>query len=164
VYGFLTFPTVRNLIPPDSTHIYVMTDPPHRVGILPDHGTIPKFAHHCRPVMVALFEYLCQAFPAAVVVVKSGGDPLVDYYRIARAKVAICSSSTFCLWPAIASTGRAYFPVTRLLAGWTPEKNGTDPLPYLGSSFVWLHHPLMVTEFTAESTLEAVLQALHRPS
>ena len=41
--------------------------------------------------------------------------------------------STFCLWPAMASTGRAYFPVTRLLVGWTPEKNASRPLPDLGA-------------------------------
>ena len=159
IYGFLPFPAVRDLIPPDAKHIYVMTDPPHRVHILAD-GRAPRFSLHCRPIMVAMFEYLQRAFPHAVVLVKSGGDPLVDYYRIARARVAICSSSTFCLWPAIAATGTAYFPATRLLAGWTPERNATHPLPFLGDRVVWLHRPPMVTEFKEDTPLADVLRTL----
>ena len=40
----------------------------------------------------------------------------------------------------MASTGRAYFPVTRLLVGWTPEKNATRALPDLGRAD---HHTLV---------------------
>ena len=163
IYGFLPFFAVRDLIPADAKHIYVMTDPPHRVHILAD-GRAPRFSLHCRPIMVALFEYLQRAFPHAVVLVKSGGDPLVDYYRIARARVAVCSSSTFCLWPAMAATGTAYFPATRLLAGWTPERNATHPLPHLGGNVVWLHRPPMVTEFKEDTPLADVLRVLARPA
>ena len=31
-----------------------------------------------------------------------------------------------------------------------------------GPSLTWLHHPMMVTEFTADSSLETVLRVLHR--
>jgi hypothetical protein len=158
VYGFLPFPAVAQLIPADAKHIYVLTDPPARVEMSPGKHT---FSVNCRPIMTAMFDYLKNAFPAAVVVVKSGGDPFLDYVRLARARVAVCAASTFCLWPAIASRGAAYFPVTGLIAGWSSEKNEKNDSPYLGPNFRWLHSPRIVTQFTESTPLREVIGVLN---
>jgi hypothetical protein len=156
VYGFLPFTAFEKLIPADAKHIYVMTEPPARVDIMFGPGK-HKFSTNCRPMMKDLFEYLKLKFPLAVVVVKSGGDPFVDVARLARARVTICAASTFCLWPAIASTGKAYFPLTSLVAGWSPSKDAT---PFLGSNFNWLRDPRIITEFKENTPLEKVLGVL----
>eukprot|EP01041_Mallomonas_annulata_P009678 gene9678-20123_t len=154
IYGFLPFPTIASLIPEDSKYIYVLTDHPSRAHLL---GGEKPFAHKCPGILSSLFIYLQKRFTNATVIVKRGGDPFLDYARLARARVTICSASTFCIWPALASRGDAYFPVTPLVASWTPQTNHT---PYLGPHFHWLHYPRIVTEFKVNTPLETIIEVL----
>ena len=149
VYGFLPFKAIKDLVPSDSKYIYVLTDPPARASVM---GGLDRFASNCLPILLALHSYLHTSFPGATVIVKRGGDPFVDYYRLSRARVTICSVSTFCLWPAIASTNVAHFPVSPLVAG-----NST---PFLGHQFKWITKPLIITDFQADTPLDAVLARL----
>jgi len=43
-----------------------------------------------------------------------------DFALLMRAKILVCSLSTFGFWAAVATSGRAYFPVSRLIAGGQP--------------------------------------------
>ena len=155
IYGFLPFHAILPLIPKDASSIYVLSDPIGRPHIM---KTFSTFSMKCDDILRSLFNFLVSAYPKAIVIVKRGGDPLLDYVRLAYANITICSTSTFCLWPAIASSGQAYFPVTGLIGGWTPEKNFT---PFLGSHFHWIYHPPVITEFTITSSLEHVLGVLN---
>ena len=58
-----------------------------------------------------------------------------DMYRLAYAKLTICSVSTFCLWPAISSTNAAFVPRTPLFVGGNINVN-------LG--FEWIQDPGIV--------------------
>ena len=80
-------------------------------------GTLDNssFGSKCPKILSKLFEFLVRMFPKATVLLKFGGDPLLDMARLALANVTICSASTFCLWPAIANNHKAYFPVTDLI-------------------------------------------------
>lgn len=117
-----------------------------------------RFSHNCRPILQALQEKVVQSFPSATVLVKFGGDPFLDYVRLARARVTVCSASTFCLWPAMANAGLAYFPLTGLVAGWTPETT----MPNLGDNFRWIEEPRIVTEFQDNTPLSEALRVLNR--
>ena len=64
----------------------------------------------------------------------------MDLARLAYAKVSICSVSTFCLWPAIASQHRAYFPLHSVIAG----KKALD----LGPRFVWIQNASVIMHFS----------------
>jgi hypothetical protein len=54
-----------------------------------------------------------------------------DLARLTYAKKAICSVSTFCLWPAVGSNTSAYFPITKLIAKEDVSFN-------YGPSFHWI--------------------------
>ncbi len=162
IYGFLSFQTMIDLIPKQGmSTIYVLTDPAARAAILGSGFKQQKFTAHCRPILRAFFEALTASFPTSIVVVKSGGDPFLDYARIAGAKVAICSASTFCLWPAIASLGKAYFPVTGLVAGWNKQTKVED-MPDLGENFAWLDQPRIITSFQDNTSLDSALLVLSK--
>ena len=149
-YGFLPFQILETLIPMDSKYIYVLTDPIVRATVLAHN----RFSKHCNPIMEELHKFLQAAFPFATVIVKKGGDPFLDYYRISKANVSICSVSTFCLWPALASTNTVYFPVTPLIAD--------NKKPDFGPNFVWLNNSGLITEFQEDTILEKVLEILNK--
>jgi hypothetical protein len=132
-YGFLPFTAFKPLIDIEPETIYILTDPAARTNILSSGN---KFQANCRPILQALFDHFRSIFPRAAVAVKSGGDPFLDYARLMKAKITICSgtfsfriresreicgnvvlASTFCLWPAIAAKGKAYFPVSTVVVG-----------------------------------------------
>ena len=71
-------------------------------------------------------------FPYAVVAILRGNNVFDDLARLTYANITICSVSTFCLWPAIASNHTAIFPKTRLIA---KEDTSFD----YGTSFHWIN-------------------------
>ena len=95
----------------------------------------PHFAVKCDAILGSLGGYLTEHFPNATVVVKRGGDLYTDMARLALAKVTFCSVSTFCLWPAIASSGTVYFPRSKLIASGKPVVLG---------SILWVDDPKIV--------------------
>ena len=129
-YGFLPFRAIKDKIPLSSGTIYVLAEMRNRKTV-----ERPHLASKCDAILHSLWKYLCHHFPKATVVVKRGDDIYVDMARLTFAKTTVCSVSTFCLWPAIASNGTAYFPRTNLVL------RGTTSVP-LG--FQWMSSPSVV--------------------
>ena len=127
-YGFVPFAAVAQRIPASAKTIYVLAEARGRKTAAP---AKQHMAGKCDVVLRALHQYLAARFPAAVVLLRRGGDdPYTDLVRLAYAPVTVCSVSTFCLWPALASNNTAYFPITPLILGGTgmPLRQG----------FVWM--------------------------
>jgi hypothetical protein len=147
-YGFLKFKVLIDSVPADSKFIYVRSDSPYRAKVMGSHS----FSAKCAPIIHELFATLKNKFPKATVIATMGGDPFLDYYRIYKAKVIICSVSTFCLWPAIASLGRVYYPSSVVVAA------ATNPI--LGSNFTWLPASSVIIDFQKNTPLSTILQRL----
>jgi hypothetical protein len=180
VYGFLPFTAIIDIIQYEMKninngikHIYILTDPPHRVYILDNNK---QFAlKQCPLILASLFSILQDTFPNINIVLKKGKDPFLDYARLSKAKVTICSVSTFCLWPAIANHRSAYFPVTSLVGGWKSDSisststsftpinmtttNMTLP-PNLGDHFHWIYTPRIITEFKECTPIKTIIGIL----
>ena len=107
-YGLLAWPAFLKHIPSDVETIYIMTENPRR-------RVNGEVIQKCNDIINSLCEYLHRHFLSASVVVLRGADPLEDATRLAMSSVTICSASTFCFWPAIASKTRSYFPMTKLI-------------------------------------------------
>lgn len=108
-YGFTMFRTFRKSISSSSRYIYVMGENPGRKAK-------PQHVSRCNAIFESLLDYLMHHFPQAVVVILRGHDMFEDLARLTYANTTVCSVSTFCLWPAVASNTTAYFPLTRLIA------------------------------------------------
>lgn len=68
----------------------------------------------------------------------------LDYARLSRSAITICSASTFCLWPALSNgAGQVYFPLTPLIGG--ADTNVTAP--NLGSNIHWITEVGMIKQF-----------------
>lgn len=147
-YGFLKFKALIDVVPADSKFIYVRSDSPFRAKVMGSH----TFSAKCAPIIHELFVTLKNKFPKATVIATMGGDPFLDYYRIYKAKVIVCSVSTFCLWPAIASLGRVYYPSSVVVAA------GTNP--DLGSNFTWLPGSSVIIDFQKNTPLSTIFQRL----
>jgi hypothetical protein len=136
LYGILPFTAFDNRIPKDSKYIYVLSDHPTRAPHSP-------YTSRCKLILEKLLEYLKEKFPNSVIVVKRGGDLFLDMIRLANAKVTICSTSTYCFWPALTSDGNAYFPVTSLIAG----ADNLQLAPDFGKHFHWFDQPQIISSF-----------------
>jgi hypothetical protein len=128
-YGFLPYHVLISRIPADARTIYVLADARGRKS--EDRQQILQI---CDAIFKSLFTALKQAFPRAAILVQRGGDLYADMARLAYARVTICSISTFCLWPAIAANGTAYFPRTELIAGGMTVAS-------FGNHFHWIQQP-----------------------
>lgn len=100
-YGLLGFESIWKRIPPTSQTIYIMTE---------------RSFELCHQILAKLYEATAKRFPNAAVALLHGGDIIVDMIRLANANVTICSASTFCFYPALASHGVVHFPVSTLIA------------------------------------------------
>jgi hypothetical protein len=129
-YGFLPFSAIKGKIPESTSLIYVLAE---------NRGRKTSGVNHlrmkCDAILSSLGNYLKLHFPLAKIVVKRGDDLYIDMARLAFANTTICSVSTFCLWPAIANNGTAYFPLSKLVVG-------GDKSISLG--FQWLLQPEVV--------------------
>lgn len=112
-YGFVRFSTLKNLIPVSAGTIYILSDPPSRYHNK-EHSK--EFQKICDHVLHALFRYVKNNFPTAITVLKRGsGSILQDLAILTFANTTICSISTFCLWPAVANNGSAFYPQSLLV-------------------------------------------------
>lgn len=130
-YGFLPFHQIISRIPQDAKNIFVFAEKKTRKTSTRTHAI-----NICDSIFQKLFETLRKYFPNSSVLIQRGGDLYADMARLTYADVLICSVSTFCLWPAIASNGTAYFPKTKLISG------GNTNLRDLG--FQWITEPRIV--------------------
>ena len=139
-YGFLPFSAITDRIPVGTVRtIYVLSEKRGRKTSVEKSHLIRK----CDRILSELFRYLVTSYPMATVLIRRGGDLYEDMARLTFAKITICSVSTFCLWPAIASEGKAYFPKSALIAsGQSNIKLGfhwiTDPSIVYGSDYATL--------------------------
>lgn len=148
-YGLLPFKAISSRIPDTVKEIYVLADAANR-------NPNSVFSGRCGHILEALYKHLVARFPFALIVVKRGGDVFLDVARMARAKVLICSASTFCLWPALANPNVAYFPLTPLVLGaWT---NATAPR--LTKQFHWIEDYQQLKEFKHFRPWSKVVDAL----
>lgn len=138
-YGLLPFRAYNSHRIPVAMakYIYVIAD-------APDRNPNSAYGGRCGIILERFFLYLRKQFPQAVVVVKRGGDPFLDYARIMRSSIVFCSASTFCLWPALANRhGTVYYPLTPLVAG-----AGTNvTAPKLTKNFHWIEDIEMIKLF-----------------
>eukprot|EP01041_Mallomonas_annulata_P011305 gene11305-23659_t len=130
LYGFLPFAAFKDHIPSSSRTIYVLAESKHRKTS----GKL-DLIEKCDAIFNSLFRYLTKRFPNSTILIRRGDDLYVDMIRLTLAKTLICSVSTYCLWPAIANEGVAYFPWTPLVAG-----GRTD----VDLGFTWLTSPPVV--------------------
>jgi hypothetical protein len=134
-YGLLPFFAMPPRIPKNAKHIYVLSDHPKR-------SEASTYTPRCQAILEGLFEYLKKGFPDSTIVVKRGGDLFLDYARLTFSNVTICSASTYCLWPAMAHEGVAYFPITSLVVG-ADNIGLSPPMP---QQFKWIEDPLIISD------------------
>lgn len=113
-YGLLTFPSVAAHIPPHARYVYVLSEGRNR-GVIVNQSEAVYFPR-CVRVLDMLFDYLEQRFPRTTIVSLTGGHMLHDMARLLYANTTICSASTFCLFPALASESNSFFPAGALVA------------------------------------------------
>jgi hypothetical protein len=123
-YGFLPFGAMKCIISDSDRTIYILAEHPSR-------RTDQRRKERCQHIFDGLLTYLMKHFPNAVIVLLRGHDMFEDLARLTYAKKAICSVSTFCLWPAVGSNTSAYFPITKLIAKEDVSFN-------YGPSFHWI--------------------------
>lgn len=71
-------------------------------------------------------------------------------------KVTICSTSTFCFWPALASNTTVYYPVTQMIL------NGTTP--QFTEHFHWITDPRITQKKSdPEESLDKFINRLKLP-
>lgn len=126
--GLLSFGTVVRYIPHDAKYIYVFTELGHRL-IKTDLGMAAP------AILKALYDDISRLFPRATVIIKRGGDEIRTWAQFAFANITLCSPSTYCFWPAMASTKTVYMPATTYIAG--PEKNKSGL--FIHRNFHWIY-------------------------
>jgi hypothetical protein len=131
-YGFISYWAVADRIPSDARTIYIVSDSPLRHEEGNDSQDVNrKKKAFWQPVLEGLLAYLRSHFSKATILLLRGQESMDDLARLSLAKVTICSPSTYCFWPAIASRTQAFFPKTPLInAGET--RNISD-------NFHWMH-------------------------
>jgi hypothetical protein len=126
-YGFLPFPAIRNRIKSSMNNpqtIYVLAEPAHR-------KTKERQVSRCNIILDSLHTFLSTSFPTATVLTLRGLSLYDDLVRLTLSNVTVCSVSTFCLFPGMASYGDVYFPVSALVA----ESSN----PMYGPNFHWMN-------------------------
>ena len=139
-YGLLPYHAILERVPSNSSYIYVISDAVKRVGAISKYD----YSGHCHRILSWLQKNLTEAFPNATVLIKRGGDPLLDIARITHADVTICSASTFCFFAALGAHGKVYFPKgTNLIAKPDIPNNRNFTFKSIGSKFEWIDEPLL---------------------
>lgn len=126
-YGFLPFPAIKNRIKSSMLNpstIYVLAEPAHR-------KTKERQVSRCNVILDTLRAYLARSFPSTTVLTLRGLSLYDDLVRLTLSNVTVCSVSTFCLFPAMTSSGDVYFPVSALVA----ESSN----PTYGPRFHWMN-------------------------
>ena len=105
-YGLVPFHVYANLIPKTAKRIGIVTAP-YKQNRLMGYGD----AELNEAVTVALQEHIQSAFPDARVTIRNDDvreTMAMTYARMVAADWLFCASSTFCLYPALATAGEPY--------------------------------------------------------
>lgn len=152
-YGYLAFPAFKRRIPHNASSIYVMAENPSR-------KTNSQRTNTCNAILNDLFEYLKKEFSTSNVIILRGADMYDDMTRLALAETTICSVSSFCIWPALSSTTKAYFPITRLIAKATAPVYNTRHFQWLD---VYPEEAVLPGVKAKRMTNTQILKFLHDP-
>jgi hypothetical protein len=153
MYGILPYTAFASRIPANSKYIYVLSDHPSR-------ALHAQYTSRCQVILQGLFDYLTEKNPNSTIVVKRGGDIFLDYIRIAQSKTVICSASTFCFWPSLATIkngGQVHFPITNLIAG----ADSIDLAPNFGPNFYWINDSNIISDFRRVKPWNTVVDVLN---
>lgn len=149
-YGILPFRAITARISDSDRYIYILAEAAERTHPNP----------FCGVIVQSLMKYIHRRFPLTTVVLKRGGDPLLDYVRIINSKTSICSCSTFCFYAGLASLGTCHFPLTNLIIQADPSVTTRDNAPDFGPNFRWIFETEALFNFKkATSELLDMLQA-----
>jgi hypothetical protein len=79
-----------------------------------------KHMYTCQALVNDMVSYLEEKYPSTSVTVRNNSSETVvlAYVRMILANRVLCDSSTFCLFPAIASTGKGYIAESNSLYPW----------------------------------------------
>ena len=144
--GFLKTSTIVNTINSDSS---VNQSNIGTIYVLGEHVSRhrnPDRQHKCDVLYAGVFNKLKSIYPSAAIVVKRGSNMVSDMIRMTYSNVTVCSTSTFCLWFAIASPRRAYFPYS-LLVLYRANKQDTLNIDIHAK---WIENPELITGQSAE--------------
>lgn len=130
-YGFLNFNVYQMIIPKSVKSIYILT-----------YQSKHRDSYHirmCQDLVIALVLFLSIHYPpeSTVIAVFRGGNPFDSLTQIALSSgIIICSTSTFCWWPALLNSqrnSRIYVPLTWLFVN-------TKPI-YFKDNWNWISYP-----------------------
>jgi len=97
-YGILNFYTFITIIPQNAQSIYIVSEPKN----------FAVYSHYCDKIVVGLAYFLNYFYPNANIAIHQGHmDEAMPIINQAK-KTVTCSASTFCFWPQLASTAKAY--------------------------------------------------------
>lgn len=136
-YGILPFRAITKRIKADDLYIYVLAEQAERTHPNP----------YCNVILMSLISYIHRRFPASTVVLKRGGDPLLDYVRFINAKTTVCSASTFCFFAGISTRGTTHFPLTNLIIQADPSITNEKNAPDFGPNFKWIFETEAIFHF-----------------
>lgn len=151
MYGVLPFAAFLGRIPANASTIYVLSDHPTRAVHSP-------YSNRCQTILARLFSFLQKHYPRSTIAIKRGGDMFMDYARLAFANTTICSASTYCFWPAIASEGQVHFPLSGVIAG----ADTLEQAPNFGPRFHWISEPKVISDFRKFRPWTSVLDVLDK--
>lgn len=136
-YGILPFRAITKRIKADDRFIYVLAEQAERTHPNP----------YCGVILMSLIGYIHRRFPASTVVLKRGGDPLMDYVRFINAKTVVCSASTFCFYAGVSTRGTTHFPLTNLIIQADPSITNEKNAPDFGPNFKWIFETEAIFHF-----------------
>ncbi|KAI2505329.1 hypothetical protein MHU86_9129 [Fragilaria crotonensis] len=156
LYGLVPFHVYTDLIPRTAQTIGVITAP-FRQERNHFHPNDPELNE---AVVVAARDHIQGKFPDARVSIRNGNETMaVTYARIVAANWSFCGSSTFCLFPALATAGESYILQSPLYGG------NEGWLNKVAESFKNVHYKEGKIIFTTEYhewNLTDIVEALQR--
>jgi hypothetical protein len=115
-YGMVPFHVYKKLLPNTAKTIGIVTAPFRQ-----DRGSVGfGDAELNEAVVTAARDYIQREFPEAKVSIRNDDvneTMAMTYARLVASKWSFCGSSTFCLFPALATTGESYILQSQLYGG-----------------------------------------------
>jgi len=125
-YGFVNWHNYLSLIPRNSSHVYIHSEPLNYKGS-------EQSAHFCNNLTQELVFFISRHFRKSVIAVRRG-FALDGLVQLSLANLTICSPSTFCLFPALYQQHSVAFQLSSLIA------NGNASVTFT-STWKWIEYP-----------------------
>lgn len=112
-YGFLPYRAYTRILPKTTKSIGIITSTFDKDECRSnDCATIAN----CKDLIMDLKSFLEETYPNATVAIRNGPEETLasTFGRITLSRRTVCSPSTFCLYPALATIGEGYFANTDL--------------------------------------------------